>query len=183
MAEPATRERPMTVEEFLAWDPDDELRYELVDGRPVAMSPPAAPHARLVVLLGAAIERRLAPPCGVYAGGGAKREDDARNFRIPDLAVSCARSPEAWVEAPQVAIEILSPSTQRRDYSVKLAFYRSLPSVEEILLVRADRRLVEHWRREGEVWTVRDLIGSAAIALRLTAEPVPLDEFYDPLEL
>jgi Uma2 family endonuclease len=173
----------MTIKEFLAWDSGDELRYELVDGVPMAMNPPMAPHARLVIELGAALRSRLRPPCAVYAGGGARREDDDWNYRIPDLAISCSRSPGHWIVAPQVVIEILSPSTARRDSSEKLHFYRSLPSVEETLLVRSDRRHVEHWQRNGELWTFRDLIGSAAIAVRLLSSPIPLDEIYAPLEL
>ncbi len=183
MATPARRSERMTVEEFLAWDSDDELCYELIDGVPVAMNPPMAPHARMVVLLGSAIERRLRRPCGVYAGGGARRDDDDWNYRIPDLAISCSRSRRHWVEAPQVVIEILSPSTERKDLAVKLPFYRSMPSVEEIFLVRTDRRHVEHWQREGEDWRVRDLIGSAEVAIRLQSKPIPLDEIYAPLEL
>lgn len=183
MATPARRNERMTVEEFLEWDSGDELRYELVDGVPVAMNPPMAPHARLIALLTGAIERRLRPPCGTYVGGGARREDDNWNYRVPDLAISCSRSPGHWVEAPQVVIEILSPSTGKKDYSVKVPFYRSMPSVEEILLVRTDRRHVEHWQREGDDWRVRDLIGSAEITMRLLSSPIPLDEIYAPLEL
>jgi Uma2 family endonuclease len=184
MSKPAERPRLMTVEEFLAQDfSGDERRYELVDGVPVAMNPPMAPHARMVVVLGMALERRLHRPCAVYAGGGARRDDDPYNYRIPDLAISCSPSRQHWLEAPRVAVEILSPSDTKGRLDLKLPFYRSLPSMEEILLVRVDRRHVEHWRREGEVWTVRDLIGSAEIALRLLTEPVPLDEIYEPLEL
>ena len=58
-----------------------------------------------------------------------------------------------------------------------------MPSVEEILLVRTDRRHVEHWQREGKDWRVRDLIGSAEIAIRLLSEPIALHEIYAPLEL
>jgi Uma2 family endonuclease len=183
MAEPVRKSSLMTIAEFLAWDSGDDLRYELVDGTPVAMNPPVAPHARLVILLGGAIERRLKPPCGVYAGGGARHPDDEMTYRVPDLAISCTPSRRHWVEAPEVVIEIASPSTEKKDVSVKLAFYRSLPSVREILLVRTERRHVEHWRREGEHWSVRDLIGNAAIALERLAEPVPLEEIYAPLEL
>jgi Uma2 family endonuclease len=182
MATAARSSERMTIEQFLEWDSADELRYELVDGVPVAMNPPMAPHARLVILLGSAIQRRLRRPCGVYAGGGARREDDNWNYRVPDLAISCTPSRRHWVEAPQVVIEILSVSTAKRDSSEKLQFYRSLPSVEETLLVRTDRRHVEHWQRDGEVWTVRDLIASASISLRLLSEPIPLDEIYAPLE-
>jgi Uma2 family endonuclease len=183
MATAARSSERMTIEQFLEWDSADELRYELVDGVPVAMNPPMALHARLVALLTWAIERRLRPPCGTYVGGGARRRDDDGNYRVPDLSISCSRSPGHWIEAPQVVVEILSPSTQKKDLSVKLAFYRSMPSVEEILLVRTDRRHVEHWQREGEDSRVRDLIGSAEIALRLLSEPIPLQEIYAPLEL
>jgi Uma2 family endonuclease len=183
MATAARHSERMTIEEFLEWDSGDELRYELVDGVPTAMNPPMAPHARLVALLTGAIERRLRPPCGTYVGGGARRQDDNGNYRIPDLSISCSRSPGHWIEAPQVVIEILSPSTARKDLSVKLPFYRSMPSVEEILLVRTDRRHVEQWQREVEDWRVRDLIGSAEIAIRLLSGPIPLDEIYAPLEL
>ena len=183
MAAPARRSERMTIEEFLEWDSGDELRYELVDGVPVAMNPPMAPHARLVIELGSALHRRLRRPCAVYAGGGARRDDDSWSYRIPDLTISCSRSRRHWIEAPQVVIEILSPSTEKKDLPVKLPFYRSMGSIDEILLVRSDRRHVEHWQRDGEVWTVRDLIGSAAIALRLLSDPIPLDEIYAPLEL
>jgi Uma2 family endonuclease len=33
-------ERPMTVAEFLDFDDGTDTRYELVEGRPVAMNPP-----------------------------------------------------------------------------------------------------------------------------------------------
>lgn len=183
MARSAARAERMTVQQFLAADFDDELRHELVEGVPVAMNPPPAPHARMVIVLGSALDRRLRRPCATYGGGGTRREDDEWNYRVPDLAISCSRSAEHWIDAPRVVVEILSPTTERRDVTVKLAFHRSLPSVEEILHVGTDRRHVEHWRREGDAWTVRDLIGSALIALALLTEPVPLDEIYEPLEL
>jgi Uma2 family endonuclease len=137
----------------------------------------------MVALLGAALHDRLPRPCAVYAFGGVRREDDPYNCRFPDLTASCTPSRGQWVESPRVAVEILSPPHTKRVVDLKMPFYRSLPSVEEILLVRVDRRHVEHWRREGELWTVRDLIGSAGIALRLLTEPVPLDVIYEPLEL
>ncbi len=86
MSKLAERPELMTVEEFLAQDfSGDERRYELVDGVPVAMNPPMAPHARMVMVLGMALERRLRRPCAVYAGGGARNVDDPYNYRIPDL--------------------------------------------------------------------------------------------------
>ena len=42
MADAAKR---MTVAEFLAWDDGTDTRYELIDGRPVAMAPAAPNHS------------------------------------------------------------------------------------------------------------------------------------------
>jgi Uma2 family endonuclease len=185
MADTAGLRRRLTVAEFLERDDGTDTRYELVGGDLVAMNPPSAPHARLSAILAGAIERRLRRPCGVYAGGGAVLPGDDGTYRVPDLAVSCVPSKEHWVEEPRLVVEVLSKSTQKLDVTAKLAFYRSLPSVEEILLVRADQRRCELWQRdEGGTWTVRDFIGSAELPLRVAAaSAIPLDEIYLPLDL
>jgi Uma2 family endonuclease len=171
------------VAEFLQWDDGTDGRYELIDGDVVAMNPPQAPRARLVAELGAAIRARLPHGCGVYAGGGAVLPSDDQNYRIPDLAVSCVTSREHWVEQLRLVIEILSRSTQKHDMAGKLAFYRSIPSIHEILLVRFDQRWCELWQRVGGNWSIEDHIGSAMLPLRVTTEPLPLDEIYGPPEL
>ena len=74
--------------EFLERD-GTNTRYELVDGEIVAMNPSLAPHARLVTVIEVALERRLPRGCGTYIGGGTVLAGDDRNYRIPDLAVSC----------------------------------------------------------------------------------------------
>ena len=49
--------------------------------------------------------------------------------------------------------------------------------------MRFDERWCELWKRVGENWSIEDYIGSAALPLRITTEPLPLDEIYAPLEL
>lgn len=51
--------RRMSIEEFLAWDSGDDLRYELVKGWPVAQSAPSTSHARITANLSMAIGSRL----------------------------------------------------------------------------------------------------------------------------
>ncbi|MFO1037497.1 MAG: Uma2 family endonuclease [Geminicoccaceae bacterium] len=183
MAQPVPSDDQVTVSEFLGRTWPGEWWHELVEGRVVAMNPPRAAHARLVSLVGSALERRLPPGCGVYVGGGAVRAGDDRNYRVPDLSVACGTVGQAWVDEPVLIIEILSPSTAKLDAGSKLAFYRSLPSVQEILLVASDRRHCELQQREGERWIIRDLIGSAVIELRSIGAAIPLDEIYTALEL
>ncbi|MFO1074633.1 MAG: Uma2 family endonuclease [Geminicoccaceae bacterium] len=175
--------RLTTVQEFLAWDDGTDMRHELVEGEIVAMNPPVAAHALLVSEVGFALRSRLPAGCRVYTGGGALLPGDDLNYRIPDLAVSCVQSRQRWIEQPRLVVEILSPSTQKFDLTGKLAFYRALASIEEILLVRCDERWCELWQRVGRHWSIENHAGAASLPLRATTGPIPLDELYLPLEL
>jgi Uma2 family endonuclease len=68
VAEPA--EQRMSLAAFLEWDDGTDTRYELIDGRPVAMAPPAEAHGTIVANIVAAIRPRLKPPCRVVVEAG-----------------------------------------------------------------------------------------------------------------
>jgi Uma2 family endonuclease len=176
---------PMSLDEFLEWDDGTDTHYELYDGRPVAMNPPIAPHARMMMTVGLALERRLRKGCATYGGGGVGviTPDDKLNYRVPDVMVSCTDSRKQWVEAPRLIVEILSPSTKRVDARDKLAFYGDMESVDEIMLVWVDKRRVDLWQREPDGWHVRSFIGSSMLPLRTTTEPLPLEELFGPMGL
>ncbi len=57
--------KPMTLDEFLQWDDGTETYYELIEGFPVAMAPPAEAHSILVVRLVTQIDGGLSGrrPC------------------------------------------------------------------------------------------------------------------------
>ena len=57
MAEPAIK--LMTLDEFLHWEDGTDTRFELIDGVPSAMAPPARAHGILCATLGAMINSRL----------------------------------------------------------------------------------------------------------------------------
>lgn len=183
MATRLERQPPTTLGEFLRWNDGTDTRHELVNGEIVAMNPPSAPHGRMLIELGAALRSGLPRGCAVYGGAGAVLPGDDHNYRIPDLAISRTASGEQWVEQPRLVVEILSRSTYKYDMTGKLAFYRSIPSIDEILLVRVDQRRCELWQRVGGNWSIEDHIGSAVLPLRITTEPLSLDEIYVPLEL
>ena len=60
----------MTLAAFLDWDDGTDTRYELLDGRIVAMAPPIEAHGTIVANLVAAIHPRLRPPCRVVVEAG-----------------------------------------------------------------------------------------------------------------
>jgi Uma2 family endonuclease len=61
----------MSVAEFLAWNAGDDLRYELVDGVPVAQSAPSAAHGVAATNIAATIRAMLRASRRPSPGGGA----------------------------------------------------------------------------------------------------------------
>ncbi len=179
MAEPA--EKRWTVEEFLAWDDGSDRRYELVDGRIVAMAPPSEAHAAIVINLGAELRSRLEPPCRVLGEAGVGLTDRDDTYYQADLAVTCSPPDRArhHVQDPVLIVEVLSPSTEVHDRGRKVEAYSRLPSVQEILLVSSEERRVRSWRRDGHRWIVEDLIGEAELRLDTVPDPIPPATIYD----
>ena len=164
-------EKLMTVDEFLGWAEEREGRWELLDGRPIAMAPERVAHleakSEASVALRRAIERADVP-CRVLPDGATVRVSSRTAFE-PDALVYCGpRLPPAAIEIPNpvIVVEVLSEGTAARDHGVKLVGYFSLPSVAHYLIVDPERRTAVHHRRgQGDLIETRIL----------TAGPVRLD--------
>lgn len=146
----------MTLDEFLSWDPPDRTgrRWQLVDGEPVAMALSTDAHGSILGEIGALIGNHMLA-CGsasrvVIAPGVIPRVGAGRNFRIPDLGVT--RAPPSGgtnLPDPVLLIEILPPSNEAETLDNVWA-YTTIPSVQEILLVRSTRIEAELFRRQAD---------------------------------
>lgn len=134
---------PMTLGEFLVWDAPDGARWHLVDGVPVAMAPASPVHAKIQTELARLIGNHLAQQgdrCAAYIAPGIRLGRNAdRNFRIPDLGVSCtplARG-EMMLPDPVLLVEILPPGNATETW-LNVWAYTTISSVREILVIRTD---------------------------------------------
>jgi len=179
MAEPA--EKRWTIEEFLAWDDGTDRRYELVDGRILAMAPPSEAHGTIVANLTIRIGSQLRAPCRVVGEAGVAASDRNDTWHQADLLVTCAPPERGRPHPidPILIIEVLSPSTAVHDRGRKVEDYSRLPSVKEILLVASEERRVRTWRRDGRRWIVEDLTGDAELRLDTVPDPIPLAAIYE----
>jgi Uma2 family endonuclease len=173
----------MSLADFLEWDDGTDRRYQLVDGVLLMMAPATEAHGELVLNLGAEIRSRLRLPRRVISEAGITVPDRSDTYNLADLAVTCApREPgRRMLAEPVLIVEVPSPSTGHIDRLRKLADYRTLPSVREILIAFPDERRVEVLRRSAEGWRVEDLIGKAEIRLSCCDDPIPLEALYRDL--
>src|SRR5580704_7507159 len=86
----------MTIDEFLGWDAPGGYLWQLVDGMPVAMPPPAPLHGAIQNETGCLIRNHLVAlgsSCNVITTPGIIPPFQSdRNFMLPDLAVTCSAS-------------------------------------------------------------------------------------------
>lgn len=150
----------MTLDEFLSWDPGDGLglRWQLVDGEPVAMAPASEAHGAIQSELNALLRNHLLKrrsPCRIITEPGIIPHLRAgENFRVPDLGVTCVPPASGRIEMPEpvLLVEILSPSNER-ETRTNIWAYATVPSVREILAVRSTRVEAELLRRrEDGTW-------------------------------
>jgi Uma2 family endonuclease len=186
MAEPATRR--MTVDEFLDWDDGTDTRYELWGGSIVAMAPPMPRHGLLAMALGGEIRTvlRTRPPCRVFSEAGIALPDRNDTFYVADLAVSCEplREEDRMLRNPVLIVEVLSPSTGTADRQLKLADYRRIPSVEEILLIDSQSAFADVHRRDGDRWFTELLRGlDATLVLNSVPLTIAMSVLYDGIPL
>jgi Uma2 family endonuclease len=172
--------RPMTADEYLAWDDGTDTRHELVNGEIVAMAPPSDAHGTIVGNACGEIDARLQrrAPCRAIVEAGIQL-DDANHYKA-DVAATCSE-PQGllYVEAPFLIVEVLSESTEGHDLGTKVQRYIELPSAREIWLVDSRKRWVQVWRRAADTWVVSlPMRANATFVSEALSDQVELDRLY-----
>ncbi len=150
----ALAQKPMTAEEFAGWaEARPEKHWELFDGIPQMQQSQTWGHQEAVMALyrlfySAIRDAKL--PLFVGAQGVTVKADDWTAFE-PDVVVFSGRMAKTDIIAPNPVIvgEVLSPSTARKDLTVKLARYFDVPSIEHYLIADWEESELIHHRREG----------------------------------
>lgn len=186
LAQPPLR---MTVREFLDWDSGDDLRYELVDGIPRAMAPAKPVHGLLLSELSRRIGNHLLERrrnCDVVVEPGVVPQLlSGHNVRIPDLAVTCApiSANQSLLPEPVLVIKILSLSNHADTWNNVWA-YTTIPSVQEILILRSDRIAADLLRRlPNQAWPDEPVShAGGALALESIGFETPLADLYTRIQ-
>ena len=173
---------PRTGEEWTVDDldllPDDGLQYELLDGLLLVTPAPVVQHQRVIGTLYVLL--RTACPAGFEVlFAPVDWRPDRRTSLQPDLLV--IRNEDAGIKnvtAPlMLAVEVLSPSTRRKDQVLKRSKYEDA-GVQAYWIVDPSEPSVLALELENGVYaTAADVHGSERAALRspFPAEIVPAD--------
>ena len=174
---------PMTSRDFLAFvDAHPHEKWELIDGRPVAMGGAWLRHA----LLGGNIAEALGPlaraqGCRVLRDMFLRAAANDGQIFDPDVMIRCgpiADQRTRILDDAAAVFEVLSPSTMAYDRGVKLEAYLATPSRRQAVIVYPGGVRGAAWRRdEGGAWAEGPLVLKSLEA----ALPVPAIEAVLPL--
>ena len=174
MARPAEEKR-YTFADILTWDESD--RIEIIDGEAVMMAPPSRTHQEISgELFGQLRDYLKGKNCKVYAAPfavrlfeeTADRPEDVDTMVEPDISVVCDHSKldDAGCKgAPDLVMEILSPSTRRHDRLTKFNLYQRA-GVREYWIVDPADRSIQVFVLEDRRYSAKDF-GTAEDHLRV----------------
>ncbi len=176
--------RPWTIEQFLAWEEQQELRYEFDGFEPVAMVGGTEAHAIIQSALLIAVGRRLnRPPCRIL--GSDLKLRVAGRVRYPDAMIICSPPDgrRSIVEDPVIVFEILSPSTARTDLFAKNTEYRATDSIQRYIILEQTHPEAVIFTRSGDHWLSEVVAGdTATLALPEVGIELPLSEIYRDIQ-
>jgi Uma2 family endonuclease len=169
----------MTLDEFLAWEEKQQLRWEFDGSVPMAMTGGTAAHSAIQLNLYLAVGGRLrGQRCRMYTAD--LKIQVADSIRYPDGFVVCSpvSGPTLVVTHPVVVFEILSPSTAGVDFGVKNEEYRDTPSIQRYVMLAQDEQRATVFERIDDDWVGHIMSGDVVLRMPEIGIEIPLAELY-----
>ena len=149
---PLPQNKTYTSEDY--WNLPEGNRAELIDGQLYAMAPPSFRHQKLVSELTQVFGQYIKSHGGgcevIPAPFAVNLNADDETYVEPDISVICDKNKltdKGCNGAPDLVIEIISPSSRKMDYSTKNALY-SEAGVREYWIVDPAKERTTVYRYE-----------------------------------
>ena len=174
----------MDLNQFLAWEAQQELRFEYDGLQIFAMTGGTVAHVTLEGNVFTALRSRLSgKPCRAYTSN--LKIKMAGSIRYADASVVCTPlSPTAtYTTAPVVVFEIMSKSSAATDIGAKSAEYQATPSVQRYIVLQQDRHAAHVFFRTPDGWELEFADGTSVLDMPEIGIAVPMAEIYEDLAL
>jgi Uma2 family endonuclease len=110
-----------TYDDYKQWEGD----WELIDGIPHAMAPaPVISHQFLATEISFEIRKNLEDCEKCFVVMEEDYKIDEYNILKPDVSMICNQFDKYITKAPEIVVEVISPSTARRDEKTKFQIYQ-----------------------------------------------------------
>ncbi|MDR2470564.1 MAG: Uma2 family endonuclease [Treponema sp.] len=152
----AEEDRHFTYADYVLWEGPE--RYQILGGEAFMMSSPTVAHQEISIELSTQFRTFLRDkPCRVFAAPLDVRlfpeEDDSDDTVVqPDLLVVCDRDKIGTGSvngAPDLVVEISSPSNSRKEMFLKFQYYLDAGVREYWVIEQEEKKVQVHLNRDG----------------------------------
>lgn len=176
-----------TVDDFLAWENEQEERYEFVGGVIRLMAGGTLHHDLVSTNVAATLRDCLrGGPCRVH-GSNLKVRSPVGASMYPDAFVRCgpANGRVTNIGDAVLVVEVLSPSTGKGDLTEKRWAYQGIDTLRAILFVAPDRPHIELSTRQADgAWLSQHYVGiETRLPIACFDVELPMAEIYDGVDL
>ncbi len=165
-----TKSNYYTPEEYLALEEQAEYKSEYHDGEIIPMTGGTTNHNEIAGNLYATLKFRLRKkPYKVYIGDVRLWIPRHRVYTYPDVMVIkdepiYADKGTTTVTNPLLIIEVLSKSTQNYDQGEKFNYYRSIPEMQEYILVSQNNfNVMQYSKTKDNKWLLSEYEAEEAV--------------------
>jgi Uma2 family endonuclease len=176
-----------TPEEYFAWEEQQPVRHEYIDGEVYAMTGGTINHSQIASNFNRLLGNHL-------RGSGCKTlNSDARvnilessHYVYPDVSVTCDerdKTTTQFITYPCLIVEVLSSSTESYDRGNKFKLYRRNSCLQEYVLVDAETMAIELYRKaDGDTWRIIDFEPGDEVELTSINLTFPIERVYEDIE-
>jgi len=173
-------------QEYLDMERDADYKSEYYMGEIFAMAGAGHNHNRIVENLSIEIGGfSKGKSCRTFSSDQRIHIPETGLYTYPDLLIVCDKNQylddkKDTILNPTIIIEVLSESTEAYDRGQKFHFYRSIPSLQEYVLINSRSFAAEVFRKneEGlwflasEAYQLKDQLELASVGLTLSMEDI-----------
>jgi len=177
--EPKAEQKYYTVEEYLALEETAEEKHEYHNGEIITMTGGTTNHNTLALTIASFFFTQLsAEDYQVYINDMRLFIEQYNRYTYPDVMIVKGKpmyqgKGTTSVKNPLLIVEVLSKSTQHYDQTDKFDAYRSIPDLQEYIVIDQYQYYVKQFAKNQEgKWVLTDYIGKEAI---LKLEYLPLE--------
>lgn len=174
-----------TPEEYLQFERASPVKHEYRRGIVIAMAGASTAHIAITRNISGLLFNHLRDSnCASYGNDAKVQIPEQKGYYYPDQIVTCDESDQnandGCMRHPKLIIEVLSDSTEAFDREGKFEDYKTIPEMEEYVLIHQKQILVECFLRRGDnFWITTIYRAGDVVKLKSVNFSCPIDFFYE----
>jgi len=173
-----------TPEEYFAWEEQQQVKHEYLNGEVYAMSGGSLNHsaiaANFIRLLGNHLNGR---DCRLLTSDARVNVLESSDYIYPDASVTCDqrdRSSTQSISHPCLIVEVLSPSTELYDRTKKFKLYQRSNVLEDYVMVSSTEVAIDLYRKDDrDEWRIISYGAGDSIELKSINLTFAIEQLFE----